>query len=81
MEKTKEGYRIYLEEVMNYLEYIGYPDLLMYFEPVEVATSMARTIKIFYLDDLGSHRLAALIIYGMTWEYQVVPHVMKMKVN
>lgn len=79
--KTKEGYKAYMEEVMEYLEYIGYPDLTLYFDPMDVALSMARTIKIFYLDDLGSHRLAALIIYGMTWEYQVVPNAKKMVVQ
>ncbi len=73
MTKTKQGCKEYGIQVVEYLEYIGYSDIVLDFEPMSVAMSMGYAIKDFYIGDL-SYRMAALIIYGLTMEYQVIPY-------
>ena len=57
----------YQDEVFDFLEYIGYPEYVEDFEPADVAQSLFNCARIFYTWDI-SPRLAALIIFGMTWE-------------
>jgi len=61
------NFQRYSDEVFDYLEYIGYPDYVVDFEPEGVAQSLHGSITSFYL--LGvSHRMAACAIFGITWE-------------
>lgn len=62
----------YADQVENYLEYLGYPELVMEFEPESVARSMANAEITFWSFGL-SFRICALTIFGLTMEYQILP--------
>jgi hypothetical protein len=57
----------YLDDVMNYLEYIGLPNYVAEYAPEDVARSFSGAIEAGYEFKL-SIRLAALMIFGMTME-------------
>jgi len=61
----------YHEEVLYYLEYLGYPDIVLGFEPIDVARSIASVVNIFRNEDV-SVRFVALLIFGMTMNTQVM---------
>ena len=65
----------YQEKVFDYLEYLGYPEYVLEFEPEAVAESMAKTI--FLLHNLYSFRHCALFIFGCTFEFQILPLIKK----
>ena len=60
----------YLEDVMNYLEYLDYPYYVQEFYPEDVSRSMAMCAKCMY-ENGCSARMCALVIFGCTWHYQV----------
>lgn len=60
----------YFEDVMNYLEYLNFPEYVMRFEPSDVARSTAKAILICQQMNF-SYRMCALSIFGLTWEYQI----------
>jgi hypothetical protein len=66
--------RQYTEEVIEYLEYVGYPDFVTFFEPEDVAVAMNKTIALFYGFNL-SPRMCALSIVGLTFHYQIATTV------
>lgn len=67
LEMTHEEYQ---EKVLDYLEYIGYPELVNYFEAEDVAESLAKTIARLYILNI-SFRKCAIVIFSLTMEYQV----------
>lgn len=62
----------YIENVFSYLEYIGYPAYVVEFEPRQVAMAIHKTIKLFHSQSF-SHRICAISIFALTFEYQVIP--------
>jgi len=62
----------YAENVENYLEYLGYPELVMAFNAADVARSMAAAEITFYLHGL-SYRMCAITILACTMRYQIIP--------
>lgn len=60
----------YDDEVFDYLEYLGYPDYVLQYDPSVVARSIANAIHIFERAGL-SYRNCALSIFGLTWTYQI----------
>lgn len=62
----------YQERVFSYLEYIGYPDLVIEFEPRDVARSISNAVKIF-MKSGGSVRMCAITIFSLTMTEQIIP--------
>ena len=63
----------YSNKVLDYLEYLNYPDMVLDFEPLDVAISNGSCIAMNYR--LGiSYRMCALIIFSLTMECQVIPY-------
>lgn len=60
----------YQEQILNYLEYLGYPDYVTEFEPVDVARAISNAAIQFYSYNV-SVRMAALTIFGLTWVHQI----------
>lgn len=60
----------YTEQVLEYLEYIGYPEYVLEFSTQDVGRAIGGTCKTFFELDI-SVRLCALSIFGLTWENQV----------
>lgn len=67
-----KGYLEYYDKVFDYLEYLGYADYVTSFNPDDVAVTLAKSIWIFYTGGV-SFRMCALINFGLTMEYQVLP--------
>jgi hypothetical protein len=65
------------EKVMDYLEYLNYPELITDFEPSCVAESISQVIRDLYLRNI-SFRLTAIIIVSLTYEHQIIPHANRM---
>lgn len=65
------------DKVMDYLEYLNYPDLVTDFEPSCVANSISQVIRNLYLHNI-SFRLTAIIIVALTYEHQIIPHANRM---
>lgn len=60
----------YLEDVIEYLEYLNYPEYVTMFEPAQVAKSIGTSAMVCC--DLGvSPRYCALIIFGLTFTTQI----------
>lgn len=57
----------YNDKVMDYLEYLGYPDYIMTYEPEDIARTLNRTITLFYLGNI-SWRIAAITNFALTIE-------------
>lgn len=70
----------YNECIFDYLEYIGYPEYILNFDPEQVARSLSQWITIMYEFHV-SYRSAALTIFGITWQYQIVPSAKKMTIQ
>ena len=70
----------YHELVFNYLEEIGYPEMILEFNEIEVAKSLAFAICMYHARGI-SWRMAACSIFGMTWETQIVPRYTGQTVN
>lgn len=62
----------YNEAVMDYLEYLGYPDYVTEFEPECVAKSITGANRTFWNCGM-SIRMAALSNFGLTWTMQIIP--------
>lgn len=60
----------YLEDVLDYLEYLNYPDYVTEFEPSCVAKSIREAALACFILEL-SIRSCALIIFGLTFEQQI----------
>jgi len=61
----------YQKQVLNYLEYLGYPEYVVTFNPNDVALSMARTCLAFY--KMGnSVRMCAIVIFSLTLTMQLM---------
>lgn len=58
---------LFVEQVYDALEYIGWPDYVLEYEPLGVALSTAGAINALWRMDV-TPRMAALIIFGLTWE-------------
>ena len=56
----------YNDKVLDYLEYLGYPEYVQWFESKSVAFFIAKVTLDFYNDGM-SYRIAALTIFGLTW--------------
>lgn len=72
---TKEQFALptkYLNEVMDYLEYLGYDEWILPYNEVQVAHSVTDVIYTFYKSG-ASVRMAALCIFGITFEVQIIP--------
>lgn len=68
MDKSKE----YFDRVFDYLEYLEYPELVVEFNPTDVARSLARTIDAS--ESIGlTYRMCALVIFSLTWNMQILP--------
>jgi len=65
---------LYCESVLDYLEFLGYDKLIAEFDELDVAQSMIESIGIFYAARF-SYRMCALVIYGLTWQYQILPRL------
>jgi hypothetical protein len=61
----------YQEKVYDYLEYIGYPQYVIDFDPKQVAQSIYTAMRIFYVANMG-YRLAACSIFGATMNFQIM---------
>jgi len=60
----------YTDDVLEYLEYLGYPEYVRTYDPEQVARSMHGAIRNLY--EIVSYRFCALTIFGATMEYQVM---------
>lgn len=67
----------YTMKVLDKLEYINYPDIVMGYEPESVTKAIHCTIMACYESDLSS-TMCACLIYGMTWTIQIVPSTKEM---
>ena len=63
----------YTDKVVEYLEYLGYPDYVADFKVEDVAYAMHATIKTHYTFSL-SYRFCAIVIFSLTLNYQVIPY-------
>lgn len=61
----------YHDEVFAYLEYIGYPDYVLQYDPESIAKSVSASIHNFWSYGV-SPRMAAISIFGLTMEFQVM---------
>lgn len=59
----------YTEEVLEYLEHIGYPYLTAHLDADKVSLAMAQTVASFYLTSAASPRLCAIVIWSLTMNY------------
>lgn len=64
----------YTDEVLNYLEYLGYPEMVEYFDPECIARSLFPCIVMHHALDI-SVRICAIIIWSLTMEMQIIPSV------
>ncbi len=69
----------YNEKVLDYLEYLGYPDYIQDFEPVPVAKALALTAIEFWGTG-QSYRMCALVVFSLTLNYQI-PQLSKGRVH
>lgn len=69
---TNQQFMMYAEQVLDYLDYLGYPDYVLDFDPHEVARAMHKT-QMYCFNFKVSYIMCSLIIFGMTWESQVIP--------
>lgn len=67
-----ESLEVFNEKVFEKLEYINYPELVVCFETHGVVRCIAHTITECFRFNLSPMKTAC-IIYGCTWEYQIVP--------
>lgn len=67
MNLNVESYIEFNEQVLDYLEYIGYPEMIIDYEPEAVALAMHNTsFKLFMIGT--SYRMTALVIFALTFE-------------
>lgn len=70
-ERLKQAWDTYLNQVFDYLEFLGYDHYVVGFNADDVAKSLGPAILELWL--LGvSYRMNALIQFSMTWNYQIV---------
>ncbi len=67
----------YFEETYNYLEVLQYPAMVRDYKPEMMAAAIGKTVQECYRCML-SPRMAALVTYGHTWTYVVMPDVQKL---
>ena len=75
-----ESFTEYNEKVLDYLEYLEFDEMILEFEPADVARSIFSAASIFYMMGL-SFRKCALSIYGLTMTYQIMPSIKGQKVH
>lgn len=63
---------IYFEQVFEYLEYLGYDDMIQEFNARDVAQTIAATIHDARHNEL-SPIMCAIIIWSLTLNMQVIP--------
>lgn len=56
---------MYFEDVLSYLDYIGYDEYTIEFDAAEIAHRISLTIKQCHSLQI-SHRMCALVIFGQT---------------
>ena len=61
----------YTDSVLRYLEYLGYPEYVVFFDERYVAAAIHGTVAEFYHNKM-SFRLCALTIFSLTLNYQVM---------
>ena len=67
----------YVNKVLDIPESFGYPELIFEFEPESIAQSMNGAMKQMY--NVGqSPMFCALLIFGCTMTYQIIPQSNKM---
>lgn len=64
----------YNDKVMDYLEYLGYPEYVESYEPEAVAKSLSNTIAIMFYSSDWSYRMTALFCFGCTMVFQVMKY-------
>ena len=79
-DQTGKSLTEYNELVLDYLEEIGFPDLILDYTPESVAPTISQSIRAFY-DIRESHRMCALVIFGLTMTLRVIPAAKKMTVQ
>lgn len=62
----------YIDEVYDYLEYLGYPEYIEEFKEEDVAHSLYNAMQAFYRHN-QSYRMCAIGIFALTMEYQIIP--------
>lgn len=72
-----EGFHEYGDKVFEYLEYLDYPELVSMFEVKDVAKSLHGAMFEMWLRG-ESTRMAAIIIFSLTMNMQVIPTVKEM---
>lgn len=64
----------YFDNVIKILESYHYPELVSGFKIEHVAKSLGNAIGKMYYDRTFSPRMAAIVIWSMTMNYQIIPH-------
>ena len=60
----------YTDKVLDYLEYLNYPDYIQEYEPEAPVRAISHMAALCYISGV-SFRFCALTIFGMTWTYQI----------
>lgn len=77
MNKTEIEYN---DKVLEYLEEIGYPDLILEWEPDSVAKTISKCIRRHY--ELGvSHRKCAIVIWSLTMTMKIIPAAKQLRIQ
>lgn len=71
-EYNPEEYIAFLERVEEILESFDYPEMVMGFDELAVATSMSKTTFTFYCAG-ESAMMCAICIWSFTLQHQVIP--------
>jgi len=61
----------YMDKVLDYLEYLGYPEYVLEFNRDDVAKSMAGFAYELYIRKI-SYRMCAVSIFGHIMEMQIM---------
>lgn len=65
------AFKSYIHDVFDILESFNYPELVLEFDPEDVAKSVGKTMsKMYYLG--VSRRFCAIIIWSITMNYHII---------
>jgi hypothetical protein len=76
----KDTFVEYNDKVMDYLEYLYYPELVIYWKPEDVAQSIHNCMIRLYALDI-SYRMCAILIFSATMNYKVIPSAEAMTIQ
>lgn len=74
--KTSE----YIETVFEILETYDYPELIVYYNPIDVADTLARTMYTSRVNGI-SPRMCAIIIWSLTLNMKVIPDASRQTIH